>query len=54
MTGPWDDRQADRKYLMRRAEQERALAERARDRGVAFAHRRLAEAYERRLAAMDD
>jgi len=54
MTEPRTDRSADRQYLARRADQERALAERARDRGVAIAHRQLAMAYDRRLAALDE
>lgn len=56
MSDPWGDRRAgdvaDRDYLERRAREERARAGQADDMGVAYAHRRLAEAYEQRLAAM--
>ncbi len=56
MNDPWDDRRAgdadDRAYLTRRAQEERARAAQAIDVGVAFAHRRLAEAYAQRLAAL--
>jgi hypothetical protein len=58
MTDPWGNRTADvadeQEYLARRARQERERAEQAVDVGVALAHRRLAEAYERRLADLTD
>ncbi|HWU94813.1 MAG TPA: hypothetical protein VN029_04400 [Sphingomonas sp.] len=54
MADPSDSRTADvageLEYLARRARQERERAEQALDVGVALAHRRLAEAYEQRLA----
>jgi len=41
--------EADRAYFAEREEKERAMAEHARDPAIALAHRRLAEAYARRL-----
>jgi len=42
----------DREYFTRRAKRERLIAAAARDTGVADAHLKMAEEYERRVAAL--
>lgn len=58
MIGSWNEARrgdpADRDYLTQRAEQERERAKAATDIGVALAHRRMAEAYEQRLASLPE
>jgi len=45
--------QNDREYFLRRARQEREIANRAEDNAVALAHSRMADTYERRARELE-
>lgn len=43
----------DREYFLKRAREERAIANRSEDNSAALAHRRMADTYERRVRELE-